>query len=99
MTNDASPEPEETTGGAKSEPGEEPTSEEPIVNDASSESEETTDDAESASSEEPASQEPTNGEDQTLTCVQCGSMFVFSSDEQAFFTERQLHSPPKRCKP
>jgi len=38
------------------------------------------------------------GDDQTLTCVQCGAQFVFSADEQQFFKERNLTSPPKRCK-
>ena len=37
-------------------------------------------------------------EDQTLTCVQCGNEFVFSSGEQSFFEERGLNAPPKRCK-
>ncbi len=37
-------------------------------------------------------------EDKTLTCVQCGEEFVFSAGEQEFFTEKNLNSPPKRCK-
>lgn len=43
---------------------------------------------------------PVAGEsvDQTLNCVQCGAQFVFTTDEQKFFEERGLHSPPKRCK-
>jgi CxxC-x17-CxxC domain-containing protein len=35
--------------------------------------------------------------DQTLTCVDCGTEFVFTASEQAFYTERGF-SPPKRCK-
>ncbi len=42
--------------------------------------------------------ESITGEDETLTCVQCGSQFVFSAEEQAFFKKRDLHVPPKRCK-
>lgn len=36
-------------------------------------------------------------EDQTLTCVQCGSQFVFSGEEQEFFESKGLGTP-KRCK-
>ncbi len=38
-------------------------------------------------------------EDKTLTCVQCNQEFIFSSGEQEFFAEKNLGSPPKRCKP
>ncbi|MFO8072837.1 MAG: zinc-ribbon domain containing protein [Polyangia bacterium] len=37
-------------------------------------------------------------EDKTLTCVQCGEEFVFSAGEQEFFAQKNLNSPPKRCK-
>ncbi len=38
-------------------------------------------------------------EEQALTCVDCGAEFVFSVEEQEFFRQRGLSSPPKRCKP
>jgi CxxC-x17-CxxC domain-containing protein len=37
-------------------------------------------------------------EDKALTCVQCNQEFVFTAGEQQFFVERELNSPPKRCK-
>ena len=37
------------------------------------------------------------GQDQTLTCVDCGRDFAFSASEQEFFRERGF-DPPKRCK-
>ncbi len=36
--------------------------------------------------------------DRTLTCISCGREFLFSSDEQAFFRERNFQNDPKRCK-
>ena len=36
--------------------------------------------------------------DRELMCVQCGSMFAFSADEQRFFLERGFTNDPKRCK-
>jgi CxxC-x17-CxxC domain-containing protein len=36
--------------------------------------------------------------DQQITCAECGNIFVFSASEQAFYSERGLASPPKRCK-
>ena len=38
-------------------------------------------------------------EDKTLQCVDCNNQFVFSASEQDFFAEKNLNSPPKRCKP
>ena len=35
-------------------------------------------------------------EDRTLTCVECGSEFTFSADDQQFHTERG-YQDPKRC--
>jgi CxxC-x17-CxxC domain-containing protein len=35
--------------------------------------------------------------DQLLTCNRCGTEFVFTSDEQRFFHEKQLTHSPKRC--
>ena len=34
--------------------------------------------------------------DQTLTCQDCGTSFVFSESEQQFFSERG-YTPPMRC--
>jgi N-acetylglutamate synthase-like GNAT family acetyltransferase len=39
-----------------------------------------------------------NIEDQTLTCVDCGNAFVWSTGEQEFFQEKGFTDPPKRCK-
>ncbi|MFQ5823820.1 MAG: zinc-ribbon domain-containing protein [bacterium] len=36
--------------------------------------------------------------DKTLTCVECGQEFIFSADEQQFYSERGFQEP-KRCKP
>jgi len=35
-------------------------------------------------------------EDRNLTCVECGSEFVFSADDQQFHAERG-YQDPKRC--
>ena len=37
-------------------------------------------------------------QDKVLTCVDCGSEFVFTAGEQAFFHERQFKNIPKRCR-
>ena len=37
------------------------------------------------------------GQDQTLTCVDCGREFAFDAEEQEFFREKGF-DPPKRCK-
>lgn len=36
--------------------------------------------------------------DKTLTCVECGEEFIFSDEEQQFYSERGFQEP-KRCKP
>jgi len=36
--------------------------------------------------------------DKTLTCVDCGSEFVFTAGEQLFFHDKQFKNEPKRCK-
>lgn len=36
--------------------------------------------------------------DKTLTCADCGSSFVFTSNEQQFYAERGFTNEPKRCK-
>jgi CxxC-x17-CxxC domain-containing protein len=35
--------------------------------------------------------------DKTLTCVECGRQFLFSADDQEFFTSRG-YLEPKRCR-
>ena len=37
-------------------------------------------------------------EDKSILCIDCGSNFVWSAGEQAFFRDKQLQNPPKRCK-
>ena len=37
-------------------------------------------------------------QDQHLTCSDCGTEFVFTAGEQAFYEERGLTHPPTRCK-
>jgi CxxC-x17-CxxC domain-containing protein len=36
--------------------------------------------------------------DKMLKCTDCGTDFVFTSGEQAFFHDKQLRNEPKRCK-
>jgi len=36
-------------------------------------------------------------EDKTLVCVDCGSEFVFTANEQAFYKEKGFENEPKRC--
>jgi len=38
-------------------------------------------------------------QDKTLTCMDCGTDFTFTAEEQEFFASRQLTNEPKRCKP
>jgi len=36
--------------------------------------------------------------DQQISCSDCGDVFLFSDAEQAFYREKGLAAPPKRCK-
>lgn len=36
--------------------------------------------------------------DISIKCIDCGEAFVFTSGEQAFFRDKGLLNPPKRCK-
>jgi CxxC-x17-CxxC domain-containing protein len=36
--------------------------------------------------------------DKPLKCVECGSEFVFTTGEQAFYADRGFKNEPKRCK-
>ena len=38
------------------------------------------------------------GEDQHITCVDCGEDFIFTAGEQAFYREKGLTNAPTRCK-
>lgn len=38
-----------------------------------------------------------NYEDITLTCKDCGSEFVFTAGEQAFYAEKGFENQPVRC--
>jgi CxxC-x17-CxxC domain-containing protein len=35
--------------------------------------------------------------DRTLTCVDCGSQFVYSAEDQAYYAQKGFVSEPKRC--
>ena len=39
-----------------------------------------------------------NFNDKSLNCVECGSEFTFTKNEQAFYAERGFTNEPKRCK-
>src|SRR5918912_4418113 len=36
-------------------------------------------------------------QDKRLTCVDCGTQFAFTANEQAFYAERGFANEPKRC--
>ncbi len=36
-------------------------------------------------------------QDRTMTCVECGSGFVFSADDQEFHASKGFTNDPKRC--
>ena len=37
-------------------------------------------------------------QDRSLTCVDCGSEFIWTAGEQLFFADKQFKNEPKRCK-
>jgi CxxC-x17-CxxC domain-containing protein len=37
-------------------------------------------------------------QDKVLTCIDCGTEFVFTAGEQLFFYDKQFKNQPKRCK-
>ena len=39
-----------------------------------------------------------NGEDQRITCQDCGEVFIFTAGEQTFYREKGLTNAPTRCK-
>jgi CxxC-x17-CxxC domain-containing protein len=38
-------------------------------------------------------------QDRVLKCTDCGSEFVFTAGEQAFYADKGFRNEPKRCKP
>ncbi len=38
-------------------------------------------------------------EDISIKCIDCSESFTWTAGEQAFFIQKQLSNPPKRCKP
>jgi CxxC-x17-CxxC domain-containing protein len=41
---------------------------------------------------------PMEFQDKALTCVDCGSEFIWTAGEQLFFADKQFKNEPKRCK-
>ena len=37
-------------------------------------------------------------EDKEILCIDCNRNFIWSTGEQAFYRDKQLQNPPKRCK-
>jgi len=37
-------------------------------------------------------------DDKSITCIDCGLDFTWTAGEQAFFRDKKLQNPPKRCK-
>ena len=37
-------------------------------------------------------------EDKTILCIDCTRDFIWTAGEQAFFRDKKLQNPPKRCK-
>jgi CxxC-x17-CxxC domain-containing protein len=37
-------------------------------------------------------------QDKVLRCIDCGSDFVWTAGEQAFFADKQFKNEPKRCR-
>ena len=37
-------------------------------------------------------------QDKTLQCVDCGSTFIWTAGEQAFFADKGFRNEPKRCR-
>ncbi len=47
---------------------------------------------------EAALTDTTEFEDTTIPCIDCNTNFVWTVGEQAFFRDKKLQNPPKRCK-
>ena len=37
-------------------------------------------------------------QDKSLTCVDCGTEFIWTAGEQLFFADKNFKNEPKRCK-
>ncbi|MEO5858893.1 MAG: zinc-ribbon domain containing protein [Pyrinomonadaceae bacterium] len=37
-------------------------------------------------------------EDKAISCIDCSRDFIWTAGEQAFFRDKKLQNPPKRCK-
>jgi CxxC-x17-CxxC domain-containing protein len=37
-------------------------------------------------------------QDRSINCIDCGRDFIWTAGEQAFFRDKNLQNPPKRCK-
>jgi len=46
-----------------------------------------------------AGEQSSEFQDRSITCVDCGEPFVWTSGEQVFFHDKGLKNEPKRCKP
>lgn len=46
----------------------------------------------------PRSSQESEFDDRTIVCIDCDSDFIWSAGEQAFFRDKNLLNPPKRCK-
>ena len=40
----------------------------------------------------------TDLQDAPIPCIDCSQTFIWTAGEQAFFRDKQLQNPPKRCK-
>ena len=40
----------------------------------------------------------TEFQDASIGCIDCGNDFIWTAGEQAFFRDKKLQNPPKRCK-
>jgi CxxC-x17-CxxC domain-containing protein len=37
--------------------------------------------------------------DVSIPCIDCGDLFTWTAGEQAFYRDKDLRNPPKRCRP
>ncbi len=42
---------------------------------------------------------PSGFDDTSIVCIDCAQEFIWTAGEQAFFRDKHLENPPKRCKP
>jgi len=46
----------------------------------------------------PGSDPDSEFQDKTIVCIDCSRDFIWTAGEQAFFRDKNLQNPPKRCK-